>query len=618
MAEEAFGPYLLQALLGRGGMGEVHRAFDTGHGRVVALKLLPEHLSSDPEFRARFRREAEIAATLRDPHVIPIHRYGEIDGRLFLDMRLVDGEDLGAHLARTGPLPPARAVALVGQVASALDAAHADGLVHRDVKPSNVLLAGQRRDFAYLVDFGIARPVAGAGASLTGSGATVGTLDYMAPERFAGGPVDRRADVYSLACLLYELLTGRRPYPVTEVAALLHAHLHQPPPAPSAVRPELAPFDPVVARGMAKDPAARFPGAGALADAAGVALAARQAAPTVAHPAPSLPPAVPPQNPPRARRTPVLWLAAAVVLAVVAVGGVVALTQRSVVPEGTAPRAAAAGPSLATLDAVEPVVLPAPPFDARPPAAPATPSGPELPLVSRTPNQITDTEAWFTANRLSVPRQTAEQAAPDVPRTYRGNRLAEVITPPEAVFLLYGRPPAPGDGVGDPSADAPYRPVPTVLVALDPATRRPSYALDLTAYARAPRAMPGDEEFVDQQVRWARQVGDVLYVSHGHWTYARSSYGANAYVTAIRVPSGEVLWHSAPLVSNALTFELVGDHLVTGYGFTEEDDALYVLDRASGAVTRRVPLTSGPEYLVRSGDRLYVRCYDTDHVFGLS
>ncbi|MGD9530180.1 MAG: serine/threonine-protein kinase, partial [Pseudonocardia sp.] len=298
-AGETFGPYRLQALLGRGGMGEVHRAFDGTHQRVVALKLLPGHLSADPDFRARFRREAEIAATLRDPHVIPIHRFGEIDGRLFLDMRLVDGEDLGSVVAR-GPLPPQRAVAIVEQVASALDAAHADGLVHRDVKPSNVLLTG--RDFAYLVDFGVARAVDGAGSSLTGTGATVGTLDYMAPERFAGGAVDRRVDVYALACVLHELLTGRRPYRATEPAALLHAHMNAPPPAPSAVHPGLAAFDAVIARGMAKDPARRYPSAGELAAAAARALTVAPAPPTVHVPPPGAPPPPPLPPPPAPRR----------------------------------------------------------------------------------------------------------------------------------------------------------------------------------------------------------------------------------------------------------------------------------------------------------------------------
>ena len=213
-AESMFGPYRLDGLIGRGGMGEVHRAFDTSQKRAVALKLLPAQLSANVEFRTRFQREAEITATLREPHVIPIHRYGEIEGRLFLDMRLVDGEDLAAVLEREGHLGPARAVAIIEQIAAALDAAHGDGLIHRDVKPSNVLVTSTRRagpDFVYLVDFGIARFAAGTG--MTGTGAIIGTLPYMAPERFLDGRIDHRSDVYSLACLLFEMLSGRRPFP---------------------------------------------------------------------------------------------------------------------------------------------------------------------------------------------------------------------------------------------------------------------------------------------------------------------------------------------------------------------------------------------------------------------
>ncbi|MGY1812032.1 protein kinase domain-containing protein [Blastococcus sp. SYSU D00820] len=266
-----FGSYELEELVGVGGMGEVWRALDTRRDRWVALKLLPDLLHADPEYVSRFRRESHVAARLREPHVIPIHDFGEIDGRLFIDMRLVDGRDLGQVLA-DGPLSPARTVALLTQVADALEAAHADGLVHRDVKPSNVLVTPQ--DFVYVVDFGIARSVGSTRTSLTITGATVGTLDYMAPERFTDQPLDGRVDVYSLACVLAQCLTGTRPFRGEDLPALLYAHLYTDPPRPSQVMPGIPPaLDEVVARGMAKRPEDRFSSPRELMDAARAALA---------------------------------------------------------------------------------------------------------------------------------------------------------------------------------------------------------------------------------------------------------------------------------------------------------------------------------------------------------
>ncbi len=273
---QQFGPYRIEGVLGRGGMGEVYRAYDETHDRVVALKLLTESLAQDAGYRERFRRESQLAARLREPHVIPIHRFGEIDGRLFLDMRLVEGEDLGEALERDGPMPPGRAVNIISQLARALDAAHDDGLIHRDVKPSNVLLSnpGRDEDFIYLVDFGIARTAgSGKATALTHTGAAVGSFDYMAPERFLDAPLDRRADVYSLACLLYECLTAGPPFKGDGLPTLMYAHLNLPPPRPSTQRIGIPPvLDEVIARGMAKNPEHRFARAGQLGAAARAAL----------------------------------------------------------------------------------------------------------------------------------------------------------------------------------------------------------------------------------------------------------------------------------------------------------------------------------------------------------
>src|SRR4051794_14814876 len=305
MTPEQFGPYELQEIIGVGGMGEVWRARDTRRDRLVALKGLPDSLGHDTEFQTRFRRGSHVAARVREPHVIPIHDYGDVDGRLFIDMRLVDGRDLSAIL-REGPIPPDRAVALLAQAADALEAAHADGLVHRDVKPSNILVTPN--DFVYVVDFGIARSVGSTRTSLTITGATVGTLDYMAPERFTNQPIDGRVDVYSLACVLAECLTAARPFGGGDLPALLYAHLYADPPRPSDEVPGLPKaFDEVVSRGMAKRADDRYPSPRELIAAARAAL---EEAPAPAA-APSAPPtrspiSVPVPDPPPARRPDVL------------------------------------------------------------------------------------------------------------------------------------------------------------------------------------------------------------------------------------------------------------------------------------------------------------------------
>ena len=267
-----FGHYRLRRLIGRGGMGEVYEAEDTRRDRIVALKLLPATASHDPVFRTRLQREAHSAGRLQEPHVVPIHDYGEIDGQMYVDMRFIDGANLRTILSRYGPMDPARSVAIIRQVASALDAAHAAGITHRDVKPENVLIT--RDDFAYLVDFGIAN--ATTDERLTELGTAVGTYGYMAPERFSEGEVTSRADVYALACVLYECLTGGQPYPVDSVSVAITSHIMKPIPQPSKQRPGIPQsFDDVVARGMAKKPEDRYASAGDLAMAANQALTLR-------------------------------------------------------------------------------------------------------------------------------------------------------------------------------------------------------------------------------------------------------------------------------------------------------------------------------------------------------
>jgi serine/threonine kinase PknH len=263
-----FGKYKITRLLGKGGGGVVYEAFDTGKGRTVALKILADELSDDATFRTRFQRESQAAAILQEPHVIPIHDWGEIDGSLYIDMRLVQGQTLLDLIAK-GPLAPTHAVAIISQVCAALDAAHAEGLIHRDVKPQNVIVTPA--DFVYLVDFGIAE-VKG-DPRLTTAGTHIGTLNYMAPERFNDSVSTPAVDVYSLTCVLYESLTGDVPFAADSLEHLVAAHLALPPPRPSVANSRVpVALDAVVARGMAKDPDDRYGTAGGLGRAAQRAL----------------------------------------------------------------------------------------------------------------------------------------------------------------------------------------------------------------------------------------------------------------------------------------------------------------------------------------------------------
>ncbi len=267
------GGYRIEEPIGQGGMGVVYRVTNVALGRVYALKLLAPALAEDEQFRHRFQREMRIAASLHHPHVVGIHYAGEQDGQLFLAMDYVEGTDLHQVLAKEGALAPTRALELLTQVASALDAAHANGLVHRDVKPANVLVAVRDgAEHAYLTDFGLAKR-SDTLSGLTVQGNVVGTCDYMAPEQVTGERTDARTDVYALACVFFRMLTGKVPYERDSSVATLFAHVHDPPPAlTSPLCDQYPEFGPVLERAMAKHPSDRYLSAGDFARDAAAAL----------------------------------------------------------------------------------------------------------------------------------------------------------------------------------------------------------------------------------------------------------------------------------------------------------------------------------------------------------
>jgi len=351
------GGYRIESRVARGGMGVIYRATQLELERTVAVKLVAPELAHDEAFRERFKREARLAASLDHPNILPVYEAGEVDGRLFLAMRFVVGTDLDTLIRREGRLAPDRAVAILTQVAGALDAAHSRGLVHRDVKPGNILIAeeyGEER--AYLTDFGLTKSMA-TGAHLTRTGYVVGTLDYVAPEQVQGGTVDGRADTYALACVLYRAVTGTVPFDRPGDVAKMWAHLNDPPPSASMTTPSVSPeLDAVIRRGMSKRAEERFASAGEFARAAraavGIGAAAVGAggdaagagpldrtevsaipqapppAPTPAPPpapTPAPPPAPPPAPTPAARTSRTRLYAAAAVAGVVVLVAIVAI-----------------------------------------------------------------------------------------------------------------------------------------------------------------------------------------------------------------------------------------------------------------------------------------------------
>jgi predicted Ser/Thr protein kinase len=375
--------FRIESVLGRGGMSVVYVAEQVRLGRKVALKVLTTELAWDEQFRERFVRESQIAAAIDHPNIIPIYDAGEDDGLLYIAMRFVEGPDLKEVLKR-GNLGVGRTIFLIEQVASALDAAHAHSLVHRDVKPGNILLE-ETTDHAYLTDFGVAKQTTARG--LTSTGHFLGTVEYAAPEQIEGGPVDARTDVYALGCVLYECLTSTPPFSQGTEHAVLHAHLVDPPPSVTRVRPDLPHgLDGVIATALAKDPGERFASCGELVHAARNAASgtarriesARPPAPTIA--STEVPAAPPPPEPgtqdgtvapePVAqttetaphefRLTPMkllLMMLLLVLVAAAASGGVVYLLTRN--DEPAAPAAVAKGPVIHPLEAL----VPAPVWD---------------------------------------------------------------------------------------------------------------------------------------------------------------------------------------------------------------------------------------------------------------
>ena len=550
MIGEAFGPYTLVALLGRGGMGEVWRAHDTRKDRAVAVKVLGGWLGGDPGFAARFQREAALAARLYSPHIIPIHDYGDIAGRFYIEMPLVAGTDLEALIARHGPMSPERAVAVIEQIAEALDTAHDADLLHRDIKPSNILVNSRRdgKDFAYLIDFGIA--CAADGTKITTTGRQLGTLAYMAPERFSGDG-DRRSDVYALACVLHAALTGAPPFLAPpgahDLGFYVNAHLHLPPPPASATAPGVpAALDAVIGQGLAKNPADRPAGAGELAVAARAALTAA----TDRHEPDDVP-----------------QVASTRDLTTVDSPAGRASDPPSSISKTTLTAAPQAAPPESTADATPSTATPAGVAATAASASPAHPTGSGNP-----PAASRDPAAADIAPTAAPPPGAAPSAPPpDRPRRWRNVLVALVaVTLLGTVWLAVTRPPMTAS------------PTPSPV----PATTSPA------ALAGPPRYAPGPV------IPVGRSPGRVAVSPDGRRVVVNNSF---SYTASVIDTESHAVIANVPVGHNPTAVAVTHDSR-TAYVANYESASLSAIDLASNTVVATVAVAGIPYNLALSPD----------------
>ncbi len=370
------GQYQIVAPLGEGGMATVYKAYQPSMERYVALKILPRHYASDPEFVRRFGTEARVIASLEHPNIVPVHDFGEADGYTYLVMRYVRGQSLG-HLLAEAPLPLPQIYRLISQIAAALDYAHSRGIVHRDIKPGNVLI--DEHGNCLLSDFGLAKVLLGS-TQMTASGAFLGTPKYASPEQCLGRPdIGPRSDVYSLGVMLYEMATGRPPYDADTPMGVVIKHIHDPLPLPRQVNPALPEaLETVIIKALAKDPQARYASAGEMAGALRTAIEVVSAAPP---PAPSTARA----GQPAPKRLPAWsWVAGCLLTSILLVGVVLlAWGLRAVARRVTAEKATASAQAMSLItEAAQPTPLPTlPPADTARPAPTVTPAIPLTPAT---------------------------------------------------------------------------------------------------------------------------------------------------------------------------------------------------------------------------------------------
>ena len=638
MLNEKIGKYRIIRLIGEGGMASVYEAEHEMLGTKAAIKVLNPILSSNDQIKERFRNEAKLMASLDHPNITKIIDFDEQPQQLSIVMEYLSGEDLNKKIKRNGPLPEVEIEKIFRQTLAAFQYAHDRGIIYRDIKPSNIFILpnGQIK----ILDFGIAK-LFGQGNEMTQTGTQLGTPVYMSPEQVRSEKsIDHRSDIYSLGVTMFFAVNGKPPYnadtdsqfdiftkivygplPDFQVASrfkemvlsacqkkredriqtcsdwilLLNQDTEK-----KSDREEVTVIQPVkepVSHQNTSSETTRIEQA-----------ATKQQQPKQERQTSVKIPVEQGKNKSKAVILSVLGVIGLIIFLLIKTnssdGGLSAMQDGE--PAENSTLVSLSGESTAM---PVPVVIETPDFSDKSASRNKVQGSLQISQLSCTSNDVTDVDEWFARNNISVPTYTVynefrkiQGNVPEiVPKTLNGLRITDGFNYDNGDIYFYG----PNFGEKN------------MVLITDATKQRIAHLLDFSNFRLAPNTLPGEEDYVNQSVNWAIVEDDILYVSHGHSTYAKSSYGQNAYISAIDLKTYKIKWTTDPLTCNS-NFVLSGDAIICGYGFTEEPDYMYVIDKSSGQRTQRISISSGPDYIIQKDNLLYVRTYNTDCVFQIN
>jgi serine/threonine protein kinase len=649
MNNTTIGKYKITRLIGEGGMASVYEAEHEMLGTKVAIKVLNPILSANAQIRERFKNEARVMATLNHPNITRVIDFDEQPQHLCIVMEYLEGEDLSQKIKRNGALSDKHINEVFAQTLAAFQYAHDKGIVHRDIKPSNIFILpdGQVK----ILDFGIAK-LFGQSNEMTQTGTQMGTPTYMSPEQVkADKTIDKRSDIYSLGVTLYYAVNGKAPYNSTTESQfdIFNKIVYE-------TLPEItgnSKYNGIIKKACEKNREERFqhcndwlsemnnPSSAHAAatpvgddktviankvteDATQVQQTVKNTTNTSTQPTNEQPRVDNTKQEPQHKVNPssntssnlpqekksktglIIGIVGGVILLIIILVASSGPSEEEKIPNYELPEQNSAYLLVGDSTKVpSPTLIETPNFNGIQ-LNEESENNVVLSKVSSSPNEITDVDVWFNQNNLSLPTYKVYNefmnekgnVPEDVPNKINGLRITDGFSYIDGDIYFYGK------NFGDKS----------VVIITDKDKHSVKHCLDFSNFSISPKTVKGDEDYVYQSVNWAVIENDVLYISHGHSTYAKSSFGQNAYISAIDLTNYKILWTTDPLTSNS-TFSLIGNSIICGYGFTDEPDYLFVIDKKNGRRVQKINVSSGPEYIIPKNNQLFVRTYNNNYIF---